>query len=149
MTKNSILKCRLSADLNKTREAERSFPGKIGDFLFFSGTFTQFVARALLTESFIYKVVRCRVSVIMVVQTYLNNEILLELIVCFCYYFFAGTIHAKILVPRHKMFYAGLLLLMSKFRVLPKTCLMFFQQMSITQGTLPKNRPQTWAFGST
>ena len=38
----------------------------------------------------------------MVVQTYLNNEIWLELNMCFCYYFFVGTIHAKILVPRQK-----------------------------------------------
>ena len=40
----------------------------------------------------------------MVVYTHSYVEIWLKLklIVCFCYYFFAGTIQAKILIPRHK-----------------------------------------------
>ena len=56
-----------NTDLHKKREAGRSFPDTIGILLFFSGIFTQFVARGLLIESFIYKVVGWRVSVIMVV----------------------------------------------------------------------------------
>ena len=42
------------SDLHKTRDVGRSFPGTIGDFLFFSGTFSLFVTHAFLIVSFIY-----------------------------------------------------------------------------------------------